>query len=110
MAAGKLIVFEGAEGAGKSTQIRLLLQRLAADGIVAAAFREPGGTPVGDAIRAIVLAREGEMSPSTEAVLFMASDSMIGWKRFVAEFRGADVAIIVTYHLGQVLLVLGLLG
>jgi len=44
------------------------------------------------------------------ALLFMASDSMIGWKRFVAEFRGADVAIIVTYHLGQVLLVLGLLG
>ena len=44
------------------------------------------------------------------ALLFMASDSMIGWNRFVAEFRGADVAIIVTYHLGQVLLVLGLLG
>jgi len=44
------------------------------------------------------------------AVLFMASDSMIGWNRFVGEFRGADVAIISTYHLGQVLLVLGLLG
>ena len=47
------VVFEGAEGAGKTTQIRLLLERLAADGIVAAAFREPGGTPVGDSIRAI---------------------------------------------------------
>lgn len=73
MTAGKLIVFEGAEGAGKTTQIRLLLERLAADGIAAAAFREPGGTPVGDAIRAIVLAREGEMSPAAEALLFMAS-------------------------------------
>src|SRR5205807_3564260 len=44
------------------------------------------------------------------ALLFMASDSMIGWNRFVREFRGADVWIIVTYHLAQVLLVLGLLG
>jgi uncharacterized membrane protein YhhN len=44
------------------------------------------------------------------ALLFMASDSMIGWNRFVGEFTGADVAIISTYHLGQILLVLGLLG
>jgi uncharacterized membrane protein YhhN len=44
------------------------------------------------------------------AVLFMASDAMIGWNRFVGAFAGADVAIISTYHLGQALLVLGLLG
>ena len=44
------------------------------------------------------------------ALLFMASDSMIGWSRFVEQFRGAQVSIIVTYHLGQALLVLGLLG
>lgn len=73
MARGKLVVFEGAEGAGKTTQIRLLVERLTAAGIPCVSLREPGGTPVGDAIRAIVLAREGEISPSAEALLFIAS-------------------------------------
>ena len=44
------------------------------------------------------------------ALLFMASDSLIGWNRFVQEIRSASVLIMVTYHLGQVLLVIGLLG
>ena len=73
MAAGKLIVFEGAEGAGKTTQIRLLLERLAAAGIACASFREPGGTTVGDAIRGILLDPEREISAETESLLFMAS-------------------------------------
>ena len=73
MAAGKLIVFEGAEGAGKTTQIRLLADRLAASGISCATFREPGGTPVGDAIRGILLDPEREISAVTESLLFMAS-------------------------------------
>lgn len=70
---GKLIVFEGAEGAGKTTQIRMLADRLSARGISSVTFREPGGTPVGDAIRSIVLAQEGEISPAAEALLFIAS-------------------------------------
>jgi uncharacterized membrane protein YhhN len=43
------------------------------------------------------------------AVLFVASDTMIAWNRFVRPFRPADVTIMVTYHLGQVALVLSLL-
>jgi dTMP kinase len=73
MSVGKLIVFEGAEGAGKTTQIRLLAERLAGERIPCIVLREPGGTPVGDAIRAIVLAKEGEMSAGAESLLFMAS-------------------------------------
>lgn len=42
------------------------------------------------------------------ASLFFASDSMIGWRRFVRDFPGSDVLIIVTYHLGQIGLVLSL--
>jgi uncharacterized membrane protein YhhN len=42
------------------------------------------------------------------ALLFMVSDSMIAWNRFVAPFAGARVVIIVTYHVGQALLVLAL--
>ena len=44
------------------------------------------------------------------AISFMTSDSMIGWNRFVREFPNANVWIMATYHVGQVLLVLGLLG
>ncbi|HXN77036.1 MAG TPA: dTMP kinase [Gemmatimonadaceae bacterium] len=73
MALGKLIVFEGAEGAGKSTQIRLLAERLTKARISRIAVREPGGTPVGDAIRGILLHPEQEITDATEALLFMAS-------------------------------------
>lgn len=73
MPRGKLIVFEGAEGAGKTTQIRLIAERLAKAGVPAIAFREPGGTPVGDAIRKIVLESDHHMNDAAEALLFMAS-------------------------------------
>ena len=73
MARGKLIVFEGAEGAGKTTQIRLLAQRLKSARIPCTTVREPGGTPVGDAIRGILLHADQEIIASTEALLFMAS-------------------------------------
>jgi dTMP kinase len=73
MARGRLIVFEGVEGAGKTTQIKLLTERLATAGITARGVREPGGTPVGDDIREILLHPEKEITASTEALLFMAS-------------------------------------
>ena len=73
MSAGKLIVFEGAEGAGKTTQIRLLAERLTASGVLCIALREPGGTPVGDAIREILLDPEREITSAAESLLFMAS-------------------------------------
>jgi dTMP kinase len=73
MPRGKLIVFEGAEGAGKTTQIRLLAERLTTGGVPCVAVREPGGTPVGDDIREILLHPEREITAATEALLFMAS-------------------------------------
>ena len=73
MARGKLIVLEGAEGVGKTTQIKLLAERLTTAGIQCVAVREPGGTPVGDDIREILLQPEQDITPATEALLFMAS-------------------------------------
>jgi dTMP kinase len=73
MPRGRLIVFEGAEGAGKTTQIRILAKRLAIAAVPTIAVREPGGTPVGDAIREILLHREHEITATSEALLFMAS-------------------------------------
>jgi dTMP kinase len=73
MSRGQLVVFEGVEGAGKTTQIKLLAERLTAAGISCLAVREPGGTPVGDSIREILLHPEQEITAATEALLFMAS-------------------------------------
>lgn len=73
MSAGGLVVFEGAEGVGKSTQVDLLLARLKDAGIAAVSFREPGGTVVGDRIREILLSPGNEIAPAAEALLFMAS-------------------------------------
>src|SRR5688500_7901489 len=73
MTTGKLIVFEGPEGAGKTTQLKRLAERLSVAGLPCLALREPGGTPVGDAIREILLDPERELTDATEALLFMAS-------------------------------------
>src|SRR6476659_10720263 len=77
MQPGRLIVLEGPEGAGKTTQLLLLADRLKASGREVLALREPGGTPLGDAIRTILLDSAEEMTPEAEALLFMASRAEI---------------------------------
>ncbi|HEX4848538.1 MAG TPA: dTMP kinase [Novosphingobium sp.] len=76
MSRGKFIAFEGGEGAGKSTQARLLERALDARGITALVTREPGGTPGAEAIRALLLGTDGEgWHPRAEALLFAAARS-----------------------------------
>ena len=77
MARGQLIVFEGAEGAGKSTQLRLLAEWLGARNRHVIAVREPGGTVVGDEIRRLLLDPASDIAPRTEALLFMASRAQL---------------------------------
>jgi dTMP kinase len=94
MARGRLIVFEGVEGAGKTTQIRLLAERLTAAGISSIAVREPGGTPVGDDIREILLHPEQEITDATEALLFMASRAELIAREILPAFvEGATVLV-----------------
>jgi dTMP kinase len=76
MTTGKFIAFEGGEGAGKSTQARLLAAALEARGIACVVTREPGGTPGAEAIRALLLGTEGEgWNARAEALLFAAARS-----------------------------------
>lgn len=76
MTRGRFISFEGGEGAGKSTQARLLVAALRARGIEVMATREPGGTPGAERIRALLLETEGEgWNPRAEALLFAAARS-----------------------------------
>ena len=69
----KFIVLDGVEGCGKSTQAELLAQCLRESGEQATLTHEPGGTAVGEAIRAVLLDADLEMSALTEAFLFCAS-------------------------------------
>jgi dTMP kinase len=73
---GIFIVFEGVEGAGKGTQIELAREYLERKGRDVVVTREPGGTPLGDHIRAALLDPEtGKIEPRAEALLFAASRS-----------------------------------
>lgn len=69
-APGLFITFEGIDGAGKSTQIDRLRNKLESEGKRVVLTREPGGTPVGEKIRTLLLS--DDMTPRTETLLFFA--------------------------------------
>jgi dTMP kinase len=70
--AGVFITFEGIDGSGKSTQLRLLAQWFGARGEQALVTREPGGTPLGKKIRAALLDIDGVVDPLAELLLYAA--------------------------------------
>lgn len=74
---GLFIVLEGGEGVGKTTQWQRLSAWIVAQGHEVVALREPGGTPVGDAIRALLLDGTTDVAASTEALLFAASRAQL---------------------------------
>ena len=70
---GFFVSFEGGDGCGKTTQMRLLLERLRADGKDVLETAEPGGTPIGRQIRRILLdSANGALSPRAEMLLYFA--------------------------------------
>ena len=84
------VTFEGVDGSGKSTQAALLAEHLTSLGREVVATREPGGTPLGEKIRGLLLDGE-EPAPWTEAALFAAARAELaervirpalgGWRR-----------------------------
>jgi len=76
---GRFITFEGTEGAGKSTQIKLLAERIQAAGRKVHVLREPGGTPIGEEIRHTLQhsAQNAAMTPEAELLLINASRAQL---------------------------------
>ncbi len=76
-APGMFLTFEGLDGSGKTTQLKLLAAKLEADGHRVVTLRQPGGTPLGDRIRSILLDSRSEsdlgaITPETEMALMFA--------------------------------------
>lgn len=68
------ITFEGGEGSGKTTCIKRVVKTLEDEGHVIVLTREPGGTPISEEIRNVILDKKNvDMDPRTEALLYAAS-------------------------------------
>jgi dTMP kinase len=75
---GLFVAFEGVEGSGKGTQIRLAQEYLESKGMDVVVTREPGGTGIGERLRSVLLdPRTGRLEPRTEALLFAASRAQL---------------------------------
>jgi len=78
MRKGFFISFEGGDGSGKTTQIRLLKEYIAGRGVDVVTVREPGGVPVSEKIREIILdSRNTDMDNITEMLLYAASRAQL---------------------------------
>ena len=90
-----LIVLEGPEGAGKTTQIKLLADALKKAGRKVVSLREPGGTPLGEEVRKVLLHDAAlDIVPRAESLLFMAARAQIVEKEVMPALQqGATVLL-----------------
>ncbi|MDR1272294.1 MAG: dTMP kinase [Clostridiales Family XIII bacterium] len=92
--AGAFITFEGGDGSGKSTQIKLLHDRLVAENIGVVITREPGGTLIGEQIRKVILDPQNiEMTSKTEMFLYAAARAQIADEVIWPALREGKVVI-----------------
>jgi dTMP kinase len=96
---GKFITFEGIEGSGKSTQVKLLVKYLEAHDIPYITTREPGGTPIAEAIRKILLDPAcAEMLPETELLLYNASRAQHTGELILPALKAGKIVICDRYY------------
>lgn len=89
MSAGRYVAFEGVEGAGKSTIVALVADRLLEAGQSVVVVREPGGTHVGEGIREVLL-HGRDMADWTEALLFAAQRAQLADEVIAPALAGAS--------------------
>jgi dTMP kinase len=96
---GPLIVFEGAEGVGKTTQARRLVQELERHGVGCVHLREPGGTSLGESIRNVLLEPFRSITPAAEALLFMASRAQLVSEKIRPALAAGQVVVLDRFFL-----------
>ena len=96
---GTLVVFEGAEGAGKTTQARRFVAALERHSISCVYLREPGGTSLGEAIRNVLLKPFRTIAPPAEALLFMASRAQLVSERVEPALAAGSVVVLDRFFL-----------
>ena len=82
-----LLSFEGIEGSGKSTQIKLLTEALEKSNYTVTYFREPGGTEFGEILRSAILKSETPITPLAEANLFAASRALLLHEKVIPRLK-----------------------
>lgn len=96
---GKFITLEGIEGSGKSTQIKLLSRYLSERNIAHLCTREPGGTPIAEAIRALLLdIKNQEMLPETELLLYSAARAQHSGELIIPALNEGKIVISDRYY------------
>lgn len=91
---GKFIVFDGGEGCGKSTQARLLRERLEREHVPVLPVHDPGATRIGEMVRAILLNPENnDMGMRCEMLLYMASRAQMMVEKIIPALDRGDVVV-----------------
>src|SRR5437660_2916758 len=91
---GKFIVFDGGEGCGKSTQARLLRERLEQGGVPVLPVHDPGATRIGDLVRGILLdPRNTDMNMRCEMLLYMASRAQMMTEKILPALKEGQTVI-----------------
>lgn len=88
-----LITFEGIDGSGKSTQARLLVDHLQAEGHAVMLVREPGGTPLSERIRSLLLDTTLQIDPFAELLLFSAARAQLVTEKIEPALEAGRVVV-----------------
>ncbi|MCK5248204.1 dTMP kinase [Candidatus Bipolaricaulota bacterium] len=100
---GKLIAFEGIDTSGKSTQARRLAKRLINAGHSVVSTGEPGGTPIGNSVRSILLSRQhASLLPFSELLLFIVSRAQNTHEVIVPALRAGKTVVASRYRMSSV--------
>ena len=92
---GRLIVLDGPDGCGKTTQAGLLTQCLQGQGVPTSKFRDPGNTTIGERIRDILLSPEHlAMTTRTEILLYLAARAQLWQERIVPALREKECVVL----------------
>lgn len=93
MEKGLFIVFEGIDGAGKTTQVDMLAAALAEKGRSVTVTRDPGGTSLGESLRSVLLYSELPIDPEAEALLYAAARAQLVSEKIIPALEQGSVVI-----------------